>query len=237
MKIFFEAFLKQLAHLNLTHAILQNCALCGALSNKVVCEKCAQILPRPQHICQCCAKPLFQHHTTCGDCLRFPPSFNEIKPVFSYQYPLDRLITAAKYGKNLAVLNQLGLWMIDHFKYENKPDILIPVPSHLKDLKKRGFNQAVELAKLISNALNISLNTNVCHCIKQKRPQAGLSAKERHQNVKGVFEIKNIPSHLQHIVIVDDVVTTGATVNEIARLFREQSSAKISVWAGARAFK
>lgn len=235
MNLFLRKFLKQLTQLDLTHILLQKCALCGALSKEIVCEKCTQILPRPQYVCQCCAKPLFQHHTVCGDCLKFPPAFNEIKPVFSYHYPLDKLILAAKYEKNLAILNQLGLWMIEHFKYESKPDVLIPVPSHLNDLKKRGFNQAVELAKLLSNALNISLNTTVCHCIKQKRPQAGLSAKERLQNVKGVFEVKNISPHWQHIVIVDDVVTTGATVNEIARLFREQSLAKISGWVSARA--
>ncbi len=217
--------------------VLQKCALCGALSNKAVCKNCEQILPRPQHFCQRCAQPLFQHQTICGNCLKFPPFFDEIKPVFLYQYPLDKLIISAKYGKNFAVLKQLGFWMIEHFKYEKKPDVLIPVPSYLNDLKKRGFNQSVELAKFISKRLEIPLNVDICECIKQKRPQEGLSAKERHQNVKGVFRIKNISPHWQHLVIIDDVVTTGATVNEIARLCREQTTAKISVWAGARTFK
>lgn len=226
-----------MSHINFTNIILQKCALCSALSEDIVCEKCTQILPRPQHICQCCAKPLFEHHLICGDCLRFPPYFNEIKPVFPYRYPVDQLILSAKYGAQFGILKQLGIWMAEHFKNEKKPDVLIPVPSHLKDLRKRGFNQAVELAKWIKHGLNIPINTNICNCIKQKRPQAGLSAKERHQNVKGVFEIKNIPSYWQHLVIVDDVVTTGATVNEIARLCREQTTAKISVWACARAFK
>lgn len=228
-----KSFLKQINNA----ILLQKCALCGALSHDSVCEKCEQILPRPEHLCQRCAKPLFQHHTICGDCLRFPPAFDEIKPVFFYQYPLDRLIMAAKYGENFGVLKQLGAWMVEHFKHEKKPDVLIPVPSHLNDLKKRGFNQAVELAKWIHKDLNIPLNTNICNCIKQKRPQAGLSAKERHQNVRSVFAVKNVPPHWQHLVIIDDVVTTGATVNEIARLFRAQTTAKISVWACARAFK
>ena len=233
----FKSFLKQIYHTDFTKFMLQKCALCGALSNDAVCRKCEQILPRPQHLCRRCAKPLFQHHAICGDCLRFPPAFDEIKPVFSYQYPLDRLITTAKYGENFSVLKQLGKWMAEHFKHEKKPDVLIPVPSYLNDLKKRGFNQSVELAKWIRKDLDIPVNTNICHCIKQKRPQAGLSAKERHQNVKGVFEVKNISKDWQHLVIVDDVVTTGATVNEIARLFRAQTAAKISVWACARALK
>jgi ComF family protein len=219
----------------INQVFLQKCALCGALSDEAVCKNCEQILPHPKHICQCCAKPLFQHQTTCGDCLKFPPAFDQIKPVFSYQYPLDRLILAAKYGANFSVLKQLGLWMADHFKYENKPDVLMPVPSHLKDLKKRGFNQSVELAKWVSKRLQIPLNIDLCECIKQKRPQAGLSKKERRQNVKGVFAVGKMPASWQHIVIIDDVVTTGATVNEIARLFRTQTTAKISVWACARA--
>ena len=90
---------------------------------------------------------------------------------------------------------------------------------------------------MLKKYLQVPLNMDICHCIKHKRPQEGLSAKERHANVRNIFEVQKMPKDWQHIVIVDDVVTTGATVNEIARLFREQSSAKISVWAGARAFK
>jgi len=124
--------------------------------------------------------------------------------------------------------------MAEHFKHENKPDVLIPVPSHLKDLKQRGFNQAVELAKWIHKDLNIPINTNTCQCVKPKLQQKELSAKERHQNIRGVFAVDKVPAHWQHLVIIDDVVTTGATVNEIARVFRAQTSAKISVWACAR---
>lgn len=214
---------------------LQKCVLCGALSDTIICSDCETLLPRLGHICQCCAKPLFQHQTICGDCLKFSPAFDQIKPVFSYQYPLDRLIIAAKYGANFGVLKQLGLWMVDHFKDERKPDVLIPVPSHLNDLKKRGFNQSVELAKWVSKRLQIPLNIDICECVKQKRPQAGLSKKERHQNVKDVFAVGEMPTSWQHIVIIDDVVTTGATVNEIARLCRQRTTAKISVWACARA--
>lgn len=234
MNNFFKSFLTLVQEIPCAEFILQKCALCNALSRDAVCEKCAQILPRPTHVCQRCAKLLFQHHLTCGDCLKFPPYFHEIKAVFSYQYPLDQLILAAKYGGQFGVLKQLGMWMAEHFQTEEKPDVLIPVPSHLKDLRKRGFNQSVELANWVGKELKISINTNICHCIKQKKPQAGLSGKERRKNVHNVFEVRNIPTHWQHIVIIDDVVTTGATVNEIARLFRTHTTAKISVWACAR---
>jgi len=214
--------------------LLQKCFLCGALTPQAICVDCEQLLPKMDNCCRCCASPVSQPNVLCGNCFKNPPFFDEIKGVFSYQYPLDKLILTAKYGENFSVLKQLGMLMVEHFKHQSKPDVLIPVPSHLKDLKKRGFNQAVELAKLLRKHLQIPLNTESCHCVKHKRPQEGLSAKERHANVRDIFTVRQIPTHWQHIVIVDDVVTTGATVNEIARLCRQQTAAKISVWAGAR---
>jgi ComF family protein len=126
--------------------------------------------------------------------------------------------------------------MAQHLTIEEKPDVLIPVPLHLNRLRKRGYNQALELAKIITQHTRIPLNNEACIRYRDTPPQAHLSGEQRQNNLRNAFKIGRVKSHWQHIVIVDDVVTTGTTVHEIARIFLEQTAIqKLEVWCCARA--
>jgi ComF family protein len=124
--------------------------------------------------------------------------------------------------------------MAQHIVIEKFPDVLIPVPSHPKSLRSRGYNQALELTKTIAKHHNIPYDYTACQCVKKKRKQSTLSDAERRKNVKGIFQIKQIKSHWQHVVLVDDVVTTGATVNELATIFFQAGVPQVEVWCCAR---
>ena len=213
----------------------QSCFLCGGISDRTLCPACLADLPYQQIACNRCACALPQNgEERCQNCLRHPVVFDKAKTVFAYEYPVDKLIQAAKYNQNLAVLKILGQLMAQHIVIEKFPDVLIPVPSHPKGLRSRGYNQALELTKIIAKHHNISYDYTACQCIKKKRKQSTLSDEERRKNVKGIFQIKQIKSHWQHVVLVDDVVTTGATVNELATIFLQAGIPQVEVWCCAR---
>lgn len=113
------------------------------------------------------------------------------------------------------------------------PECIIPVPLHQQRLRERGFNQALELSRIISKQLNIPLNYSLCHRDKATPFQSGLSAKQRKQNLKNAFKVAKNHSY-QHVAIFDDVVTTGTTVNELARQLKQSGVRTIEVWAIAR---
>jgi ComF family protein len=212
----------------------QNCFLCGDVSHQPLCHACLADLPYQQTACSRCACVLSSINDTCENCLRYPVVFDEAKAVFAYEYPVDKLIQAAKFHQNLAVLKLLGQLMAEHITVETLPDVLIPVPLHPSGLRSRGYNQALELAKVIARNHNIPLDYTACQCIKKKRQQATLSGQERRDNVKGIFQVKRVKSHWQHIVLIDDVVTTGATANELTEVFLQAGVQHVGVWCCAR---
>lgn len=112
--------------------------------------------------------------------------------------------------------------------------MLIPVPLHPRRFRQRGFNQAVEIAKPISRRLNIPLNTHCCVRTRYTTPQFELPAKQRIKNLKNAFVVNN-PPNVNHIAIIDDIVTTATTVNELAMQFRKSGVEKVDIWSFARA--
>jgi len=222
--------ISQLAHWLLP----QSCFLCGDISHQTLCQACLSNLPYQLMSCYRCAGALSSIGGPCDHCLKHPVVFDNAKTVFAYQYPIDKLIQAAKYHQNLAVLKLLGQLMAQSISIKTKPDVLIPVPLHPKSLNERGYNQALELAKIIAHYHQIPLDYNACQCVKKKRKQSTLSDEERRRNVKGIFQVKQIKSHWQHIVLVDDVMTTGATLNELAKVFLQAKIKQVEVWCCAR---
>ncbi len=211
----------------------QSCFLCGALGDKSLCPACLADLPYPQSACNRCALPQ-KDEEHCPNCLKHPVVFDRAETVFIYEYPVDKLIQAAKYNENLAVLNLLGHLMAQYLVIDKLPDVLIPVPLHPKGLRSRGYNQALELTKIIARYHKIPYSYMACKCIKKKHKQSTLSAIERRENVKGIFQVKHIKPHWQHVVLVDDVMTTGATVNELATVFLQAGVQRVEVWCCAR---
>lgn len=118
--------------------------------------------------------------------------------------------------------------------FKEKPQRLIPVPLHRKRYHQRGFNQAIEIAQPISRQLNIPLDTRCCLRRVDTTAQAELHADERRKNIRGAFQVRHHINY-KHVAIIDDVVTTGATVNELAKMLRKEGVTKIEVWCCARA--
>ncbi|MDM8558375.1 double zinc ribbon domain-containing protein [Thiotrichales bacterium HSG14] len=213
----------------------QSCFLCGDISHQPLCHACLADLPYQQTACNRCAYVLCSISETCENCRREPVVFEDAKTVFAYEYPVDKLIHAAKFHQNLAILDLLGQLMAQYITVETLPDVLIPVPLHPSGLRSRGYNQALELAKVIARYHHIPLDYTACQCIKKKRKQSTLSGRsERRKNVQGIFQVKQVKSHWQHVVLVDDVVTTGETANELAKVFLQAGIQRVSVWCCAR---
>jgi ComF family protein len=130
----------------------------------------------------------------------------------------------------------LGYLLSQHLSQQltSKPECIIPVPLHPKRLRQRGYNQALELARPIARGLKIKLETQLCQRIRNTLPQTELSLRSRQANLRNAFQITPTVPY-QHIAIVDDVVTTGHTVYELARIFKRAGVAQIEIWAVARA--
>ncbi len=190
-------------------------------------------LPYQHTACIHCARAL-RVVGVCKECQDVPPLFQYTQAIFSYEYPVNKLIQVAKFNRNLAVLNLLGDVMAHHLDLHQRPDVLIPVPLHPKRLHERGYNQSVELAKRIVRYTQIPLDYTACERCRNTPPQTSLPAKQRKINLKGAFQVQRVESGWQHIAIIDDVMTTGATVNELAEMFLQKGVARVDAWCCAR---
>jgi ComF family protein len=213
-----------------------SCLLCGADSDKnLLCAPCAGDLPElPTARCPLCAE-LTTHGERCGACLREPPHFDATLALFQYDFPADRLVHALKYGHQLAVANWSGQQLAELLRNANFEAIL-PLPLHPDRLRERGFNQSAEIAKVLGNCLNFPVDRGSLLRTRATPPQAALAHKDRYKNVRGAFECRTDFSG-KHVVLVDDVMTTGATVNECSRVLKLHGAASVTVAVIARALK
>lgn len=156
---------------------------------------------------------------------------------FAYQWPVDRLIKALKYQGRLADGALLGALLAEALVRNGAPapDRLIPVPLHPRKLRRRGFNQAGELANALARHLGFPVDTGLLRRIRQTESQAGLSAAARHRNLRGAFRCDRAPGP-DRVALIDDVITTGSTVRAAAACLRRAGVARVDVWAVARAF-
>jgi len=213
------------------------CLLCGAAGNdgQNLCSGCHADLPYNRHACRRCAIPLPIDRIECGRCQQQPPPFDlTIAPLY-YQPPVDYLVKSLKFHGRLSsarVLSELLAAAVAQ-RQETLPDCIVPVPIHRIRLGLRGFNQAIELARPLSSRLGIPLAPRCVRRIRHIPRQASLSASARRLNVRGAFAIGQ-PITARHVAILDDVVTTGSTVAEIARILRKAGVEKIEIWICAR---
>jgi ComF family protein len=217
-----------------------HCLLCGQAGSarRDLCDACATDLPRNRMCCPRCALPLDAPAPLCGECLQSDPPFASAFVPFIYASPLDQLETRFKFGRSLAAGRVLAELWIDAVR-ENPPALphaLIPVPLHPARLCERGYNQALELAKPLARALEIPLRDDVLVRTRATPAQSHLDADARHKNLQGAFAV-NAASLPQHVVVLDDVMTTGATLRECARTLVRAGVDRVDVWAVARAPK
>ena len=218
-----------------------HCLLCGRSGSgeRDLCAACAADLVRNQVSCARCALPLAMPAPLCGECLQREPPFAAAYVPFVYAAPLDQLVTRLKFGGNLAAGRVLSELWIDTLRTTapTLPDALLPVPLHAERLRERGYNQALELARPIAKACAVALRDDVLVRSRATSAQSNLDSAERHRNLRGAFAIAagiDLPSH---VAVIDDVMTTGATLQECARTLLHAGVTRVDVWALARAPK
>ena len=218
-----------------------HCLLCGRDGDRRrdLCAACAADLIRNRICCPRCALPLKAPAPLCGECLQREPPFAAAYAPFVYASPLDQLLTRLKFGRSLAagrVLSELWLEAMRH-ELVPVPAALLPVPLHPQRLRERGYNQALELARPLVRALGIPLRIDFLRRSRATAAQSDLDAAQRRRNLRGAFDIVENAALPAHVAIVDDVMTTGATARECAKILRRAGVQRVDVWAFARAPK
>lgn len=211
----------------------QDCVLCGALSREgLVCAACERALPRLHAACERCAAPL-EEAGVCGECLRRAPAFDAATAAFEYRFPVDRLVQRFKTGGDLAIGRWLARRLLERVRQAERPDRIVAPPLASAKLRARGFNQALEIAKHIGRALPVPVDLAALEKVRETPAQQGLARRERRANLRGAFRCRRRFDG-EHVAIVDDVVTTAATAEALARVLKRAGAARVSIWALAR---
>jgi ComF family protein len=211
----------------------QDCVLCNAASGAhMLCLACYAGLPRITNACPQCAA--HSNGEICGACLTHPPTYDRAFAALDYTFPVDKLIQTLKYGHQLALAHLLGEISAVALRAMPRPDRILPMPLHPTRLRERGFNQAHEIAKVIAKKLGVALDSHLATRIVNTPSQATLGLGARLKNVKGAFACGHDVTN-QHIALVDDVMTSGATLNELAKTLKQAGAREISIWVVARA--
>jgi ComF family protein len=220
------------------------CALCGGGCDGVVCAPCrAQYAtPRPGR-CQRCANPLPSPGGTCGSCLADPPAFDATVAAVDYAIPLDGLVLQLKFSARLALAPWFAQLLRDAILERRRctpgglalPDLLCPVPLGERRLVERGFNQALEIARPLAASLGVALHPRLAERTTETTAQSGVTPAERARNVRGAFAVA-APDLVagRHVGLVDDVMTSGHTLGELAATFKRFGAARVTNLVFAR---
>lgn len=213
----------------------QSCMLCadGAGGDLAICQACLEDMPwHHSSVCPQCALPAYDNQL-CGNCQQSPPAFDSTRALFRYEYPLDAMLQRYKYQQTLHLAKTFSRLMQTKFTSAQHCDRIIPMPLHPKRLAERGFNQSLEIAKLLAKTLHVLLDTNSCSRIRFTPPQASLRLKTRIKNMRGAFRCQQDLSG-QHIILLDDVMTTGASLHELASTVKSAGASHVECWVVAR---
>ncbi len=212
------------------------CSLCNQhhRGRLAICAACHQHLMPMGPACYHCAMPLPESDfLICGHCCKKKPSVDQAIAAYHFEEPLRTLLHEFKYHEGLYLCSFLATLILNAIPpMAKKTQCLIPVPMHPQRLRQRGFNQAAELTKQLGNALKLPYDLSHCKKIINTAPQASLNAEQRRKNLRQAFHAEPLP--YQHITLVDDLLTTGSTVNELAKILKEQGVAQVDVWCCAR---
>ena len=198
-----------------------------------LCAACCETLPKLGPACQLCAMPL-PSGGICGRCIVSPPPFDRALAAFRYEFPVDRLIQQFKYAGRCDLVGVLGGALAVAARAAPLPQAILPVPLHPARQRQRGYNQAIQLARVVAGALGIELVLQLSQRIRNTAPQAGLDARSRRRNLRGAFAAKSA-NRWRHVALIDDVYTTGDTVMELANTLKRAGVGRVDVWVCARA--
>ncbi|MBH1971616.1 ComF family protein [Moraxellaceae bacterium AER2_44_116] len=212
-----------------------DCITCKTIKSQKqgFCSGCYHDLPHISHSCLRCGLAVSaERQCACKD-EDWP--FSICIAACAYAFPVDALISQLKNQHKLSLSEPLGLLIASQIKRQRieLPELLIPVPSSTERLQQRGFNQAAEIAKVVSKKLSIPVDYSSVQHNKQNAVQKNLNKQQRLQNVNAAFTLSK-PIRATHVAIIDDVITTGATTKAIAYLLRENGVKTIQSWSIAR---
>jgi ComF family protein len=221
-----------------------SCALCGEEAGRAVCTPCTLRHAAPGAArCSCCANPLGPTELpgqSCGACLAGQPDYDATVVAVDYAAPLDGLVLGLKFGARLP----LAPWCADLLRDAvlarpgwPLPDLLCPVPLGPRRLQERGFNQALEIARPLARAIGVPLQPRLATRAVETAAQSGVRPRERAANIRGAFEITPAMAEKiqgRHVGVVDDVMTSGHTLNELAATLKAAGAARVSNLVFAR---
>jgi ComF family protein len=209
----------------------RDCLLC--LDNagmRPLCEPCGRLVPRAGPACPGCARPL-PVPGGCGRCLRRRP-VDALLAAFDYRFPLDRLVHRFKFAGDLAVGDFLGSALAASAGDQPRPDLILPSPASEARLRERGFNPAAVLAQRVARELGVPWHPALLRKVRHTPPQTGLARRSRERNLRGAFQCGDVSG--LRVGVVDDVATTGATLEALARVLRLSGASRVEGWVVAR---
>lgn len=204
-----------------------SCFLCRGASEALLCGGCSADLPvLPSARCPKCALPS-PGGGICGRCLAHPPAYDETFAALAYAFPADTLVQALKFHAELALARFLGERLASVLPAA-RPDVIVPVPLSARRLRSRGFNQALEIARSLGR-----VEIDLLSRSRDTAPQFDLPWEDRQKNVRGAFAVSRRVDGAT-IAVVDDVMTTGATLDEVARTLKAAGARRVVNWVVAR---
>lgn len=225
------------------HWLRCRCLLCGLPTGALnVCRGCRGDLPWVLNACTLCGDelPVGYSGSQCGSCRIELGCIDAMRAAIVYRYPVDQLVTQAKFRSRAECARALGELLGVYLRASSlrrslrHPDLLLPVPLHRRRMIRRGFNQAEEIARPLVTQLDLPLFVRGCRRTVNTVEQTSLDGDTRRKNIRGAFEVSGDVDGAR-VAIIDDVVTTGSTVLELARVLRAAGAAEVQVWAATRA--
>ena len=213
---------------------MSTCSLCLTQTSHhaAFCRRCSDTLRNTTPQCHSCGIELATSNTHCGECLSHPPEFDETHVAARYAPPIDQLIHQFKYNGDLSKGRILAEWLSSALPL-SKPDLLIPMPLSPARLQERGFNQSAELARLLSQRLQIPVAYDLLKRHNSETQQIHLKRKERLSAMRKVFYTDQ-QINVRSVGLIDDVVTTTATARAAAGVLKKAGVKEVIIWAVAR---
>ena len=211
------------------------CVACGdpGLPDRDLCAACRDELPWQGVACTRCALPL-PEAGGCGHCLQHPPPLDSVIAAFDYAFPVDGLLPRLKFHADFAAGRVLSQCLLERLADCAPPGVLVPLPLHPGRLRRRGYDQALELAKPLARSLRVPLRDDLLLRTRATSAQSTLDAAARKRNLRGAFRVAEGVTLPDHVTLFDDVMTTGATLHAAATALRKAGVARVDAWVCAR---